>query len=284
MKKAKDICGYDEEDYMEDIQISVIMPCYNDGRYIMEAIESVNLSYNLTTEIVVIDDGSDDPLTRKILSKLNHDRVRLCHTQHIGPSGARNHGIEQARGEFILPLDADDRIEHTYIHRAMKELQEHEQYGAVYCYADLFGREKGRWKLPAYSLDRMLLESVVFVTAMFRKSDWESVGGFRMDMEYGLEDYDFFLSILEAGKEIYQIPEVLFHYRIKRRSRTTRFVSNKEHVKKMYRDIYIRHRKLYQEHMDQYVCALRDELIEQKYKLKWLRRLKAEFMRVLTFI
>ena len=52
----------------------------------------------------------------------------------------------------------------------------------------------------------------------------------------------------------------------------------------MYRDIYIRHRKLYQEHMDQYVCALRDELIEQKYKLKWLRRLKAEFMRVLTFI
>ena len=71
---------------MEDIQISVIMPCYNDGRYIMEAIESVNLSYNLTTEIVVIDDGSDDPLTRKILSKLNHDRVRLCHTQHIGPS------------------------------------------------------------------------------------------------------------------------------------------------------------------------------------------------------
>lgn len=201
---------------MEDIQISVIMPCYNDGRYIMEAIESVNLSYNLTTEIVVIDDGSDDPLTRKILTTLNHDRIRLCHTQHIGPSGARNHGIEQARGEFILPLDADDRIEHTYIHQAMKELQEHEQYGAVYCYADLFGREKGRWQLPAYSLDRMLLENVVFVTAMFRKSDWESIGGFRMDMEYGLEDYDFFLSILETGKEIYQI-----HYglRVQRNSK-----------------------------------------------------------------
>ena len=57
----------------------------------------------------------------------------------------------------------------------------------------------------------MLLDNIVFVTSMFYRSDWETVGGFKTNMDAGMEDYDFWLSILELGREIYQIPEVLFH-------------------------------------------------------------------------
>ena len=83
---------------MRDIEVSVIMPCYQDGQYLQEAINSVNLERNLHTEIIIIDDGSTDLLTREILSRISHDRIRLLHTDHAGPSAARNLGIRKAQG------------------------------------------------------------------------------------------------------------------------------------------------------------------------------------------
>ena len=66
------------------------------------------------------------------------------------------------------------------------------------------------WELPPYSLSNMLVGNIIFISALFRKSDWEKVGGFCTDFKIGLEDYDFWLSILELGREVYQIPKRLF--------------------------------------------------------------------------
>lgn len=246
-------------------KVSVIMPCYNDGAYIEEAIASVYAQTYKDIELIIIDDGSDDERTLEILNRISNSNsnTKLLKTNRARPAGARNAGISQATGKYILPLDSDDIIESEYIEKAVKILEENERIGVVYCYADLFGEKSGRWELPNYSLEKMLLDNIVFVTALFYKEDWEKVGGFHTGMHHGMEDYDFWLAILEIGREIYQIPEVLFHYRIKPTSRTTEFLTNIHVVQQTYREIYKHHPLLFEKYKDQYAMVLRDALIEQ---------------------
>lgn len=248
---------------VKDSLVSVIIPCFNDGAYLSEAVASVREQTWKETEIILIDDGSDDPETVEIIENLPFERKTVLHTSHIGPAAARNRGIEAAAGSYILPLDADDRIDPSYIEKAMEILCSDEKIGAVFCHADLFGEQEGPWELPEYSLKNELLDNCVFVTALFRKKDWESIGGFCEDFHAGMEDYDFWLSLLESGKEIRQMPEVLFHYRIKNGSRTDLFQDNYEAVQKTYEQLYLRHRKLYRENMDTYCMELRRNLIDQ---------------------
>lgn len=244
-------------------KVSVIMPCFNDGMYIEEAIDSVLAQTYKNIEIIIIDDGSDDQRTIEILDRINNPAIRILHSKRLRPAGARNYGITEATGKYILPVDSDDRIEPTYVEKAVEILEKNKQMGVVYCYADLFGEKSGRWELPDYSFDTMLLDNVVFVTALFYKEDWEKVGGFNTKMKAGMEDYDFWLSLLEMGRDIYQIPEILFHYRIKPVSRTTQFQDSCVSKQETYRDIYYNHPQLYEKYRDRYAIILRDALIEQ---------------------
>lgn len=258
-------------------KVSVIMPCYNDGAYIEEAAESVWAQTYPNVELIIIDDGSDDGQTAEILAKLADKGAVLLHTSHLGPAGARNAGISAADGEYILPVDADDRIDPTYIEKAVEVMDSDDNVGVVYCHADLFGEQSGPWKLPDYSLESMLLDNIVFVTSLFRKADWLHVGGFSTVMENGMEDYDFWLSILEIGREIRQLPETLFHYRIKPVSRTTRFLTEESVVQETYRQIYQRHPVLYERYKHEYATILRDafihELFENRKHIKQLDEL-----------
>ena len=240
------------------------MPCYNDGAYIGQAVDSVKAQTYQNIELIIVDDGSDEKETVDVIKKLGEeDGISVLHTDRLRPAGARNHGICAASGKYILPLDADDKIDRTYVEKCVKILESDEKVGVVYCFADLFGKKKGRWELPPYSFKNMLVDNIVFVTAMFRKEDWEKVGGFDVSMVAGMEDYAFWLSILALGKEIYQIPEVLFHYRIKEVSRTSEFLSDLEQTKEVYEKIYYNHKEFYYEHAEEYALALREALVEQ---------------------
>ncbi|WP_019424790.1 glycosyltransferase [Paenibacillus sp. OSY-SE] len=252
-------------------KVSVIMPCYNDGAYIGEALASVYAQTYKDIELIIIDDGSDDQNTLDILNQISNSNTKILRTKRLRPAGARNEGISQATGKYILPLDSDDIIEPEYVKKAVEIMEENERVGVVYCYAELFGERSGRWDLPNYSLEKMLLDNIVFVTALFCKEDWEKVGGFNTKMHHGMEDYDFWLSILEIGREIYQIPEVLFHYRIKPTSRTTEFMTNIHVVQETYRHIYKNHPVLFEKHKDQYAIGLREALIEQIFLNKALQ-------------
>lgn len=252
-------------------KVSVIMPCYNDGEYIEEAISSVFSQTYKNIELIIIDDGSDNERTLDVLGRITGPNIKIVKTNRARPAGARNAGIAKATGKYILPLDADDKIEPDYIEKAVRVLENDESIGVVYCYAELFGERSGKWDLPDYSLDKMLLDNIVFVTALFHREDWEKVGGFNTRMEHGMEDYDFWLSIIEIGKGVYQIPEVLFHYRIKPSSRTTEFLTNSGIVKETYQNIYQQHPQLYEKYKDQYALVLRDALIDQLFINKTLQ-------------
>ncbi len=249
--------------------VSVIMPCYNDGKYLPEAVTSLRNQTYPNIELIIIDDGSDDPQTRNELERVDFSNVKVLHTDHVRPAGARNVGIKAATGEYILPLDSDDMIEPEYIERAVAEIRKNPNIGIVYCHADLFGEESGPWALPDYSLKLELLDNCIFVTALFRKADWELVGGFSQDFVHGMEDYDFWLSLLGLGRDVVQLSEVFFHYRIKSSSRTTSFNENLKAIQETYVRLYERHRDLYVKHMDMYCLEMRRALIQATTTLRF---------------
>lgn len=258
--------------------VSVVMPCYNDGRYIQESVASVKAQTYPNVELIIIDDGSDDSDTIATLNALAKEaNVQVLHATHVGPSAARNAAIREARGKYILPLDADDTIDPTYIEKAVNILESHKGTGVAYCEADLFGAQSGKWDLPTYSFESMLFDNIVFVTALFSKADWEKVGGFNENMKAGMEDYDFWLSILGEGKKIEQIPEVLFHYRIKDSSRTTQFQQDPSRIKETYHQLFDNHREFILAHADMLIPTMRDVLIDQLYLRRVAEQQAAEY-------
>lgn len=244
--------------------VSVVMPCYNDGLYLRQAVDSCLQQTFKSIEIIIVNDGSDDRLTASVLKELVDPRITILHADRIGPAGARNMAIQRANGRYILPLDADDWIEPEYLEHAVNVLNTRCDVGIVYCHACLFGEKEGVWHLPEYSLENILLDNCIFITALFQKADWQAVGGFSTEFKHGLEDYDFWLSLIERGRAVYQFPETWFHYRIKKNSRTSQMVSSIDRTAATYQLLYQRHKRLYGQHMDEYVLGLRRALIEQK--------------------
>ena len=247
-------------------KVSVIMPCFNDGQYIEESIESVlNQTYK-NIELIIIDDGSTDNRTLQILDSIDNDQIKVLKFNKMGVAAARNKGIDICTGEYILPLDSDDIIEKTYIEKAVRIIEQDQNIGIVYCEAEFFDGKTGHWNLPEYSIESMLVDNVIFVTSMFRKKDWKLVSGFDESFKYGIEDYDFWLSIIELGRDVVKIPEILFKYRIKKTSRNKSFIDNVDNVKWTYKKIYTKHNKLYSMYKDEYAIALREYAIDQNFK------------------
>lgn len=194
-------------------KVSVVIPCYNQGRFVDEAVASVLAQTYRDFEIIVVNDGSTDEQTTDLLDGYDRPRTRVIHTPNQGLAAARNNGIAAAGGVYILPLDADDKIADTYMEKAVRVLDGDDTVGIVYCEASFFGEKAGRWELPEYSLAQLLVGNVIFCSAFFRKADWAATGGYNGNMIYGWEDYDFWMSLIELGRDVHRIPEPLFYYR-----------------------------------------------------------------------
>jgi len=219
--------------------VSVIIPCYNQGQYLREAIQSALASDYPNIEIIIVDDGSKDN-SHEVAMKIaeEHKNIRSVHQNNSGPSKARNHGIRLAKGKYILPLDADDLIAPNYISEAVTILENRPDVKLVYCEAEKFEGKTGHWKLRPFSLDLLARDNMIFVSGIFRKSDWEECGGFDENIIWEREDWEFWISLLKNGGEVVKLPFVGFYYRIKTHSRRKGMTS--EQKKKMI--AYINHK------------------------------------------
>lgn len=246
------------------MKVSVIIPCYNQGIFVDDAVSSVLAQTYKDIEIIVVNDGSTDLETNQILDKYKRPNTFVIKTVNQGLSEARNTGIKSAQGEVILPLDADDKIAPTYIEKAVNVLKS-KKADVVYCEAEFFGAKKGRWAIPENKMPDNLLRNFLFCSALFRKKDWEKYGGFRKEMKYGYEDFDFWLSFIEDNKVFYQIPEILFFYRIKSavdpKSDHSIVSINSERAQYSFNQLFHHHKKLYLKHAD----FILDELIKNLY-------------------
>ena len=199
-------------------KVSVIIPCYNDGDFLQETLDSLREQSFIDYEIIVVNDGSTDEVTIALLRSIAQSNTKVFHTKNMGVSAARNKGITEASGEYILPLDADDTIGADYLERAVNVLEARPEVAAVYFERVLFGEHQGTDQLPDYDPKALLIDNCMYA-ALFRKADWKSVGGFSESMVYGWEDWDFWISLSELGKLVVKIPEPLFFYRIRSSSR-----------------------------------------------------------------
>lgn len=258
--------------------VSVVIPCYNAGSDLHEAVASALAQTHPAVEIIVVDDGSTDPATLAILDGADWPRTRVFRKANGGPASARNHAIAQARGAYILPLDADDTLDPTYVEKAARILDTLPEVGIVYCEALKFGAETGPWHLPPYSLRELVIDNVIFVSSLFRRRDWEAVGGFSESLKLGVEDYDFWVKIVGLGRDVHQIPEPLFHYRVGHVSRTTGFQQDRTAIVSTYADIFRSNIDFYArnaEYLFEHRFGLYDELLRYRARYGWIERLLA---------
>ena len=241
-------------------KVSIIIPCYNQGKYIKDAINSVKSQTHQNWECIIIDDGSTDDsyeITKNLIE--DDERFILLKQENSGVCTARNVAAEKACGEFLLPLDADDMIAPTYIEKALAEFNQNENCKLVYCNLRFFGARNSDWILPEYNYEKMLWMNQIFVTALFRKSDYLKTGGYNPNMTDGCEDWDFYLSLLKPNDIVIKLPEILFFYRQKPVSRNTDAKQKIDVVKK----------QIVKNHIDCYLPFLPDIITLRESANSW---------------
>ncbi|MBW2937721.1 glycosyltransferase family 2 protein [Aureisphaera sp. CAU 1614] len=199
--------------------VSVIVPCYNQAEYLPGALHSVlNQSFE-EWECIIVNDGSEDSTETVAQEWTQKDgRFKYIVLTNGGLPHARNSGIKEAIGTYILPLDADDKLAPNYMKLAMDEFKEDSKLKVVYCNAEKFGVEHGPWKLKDFSIKKLAISNMIFCTAFFTKKDWEAIGGYDVAMKYGWEDWEFWIALLKHGGGVKKLSYVGFFYRIKEKS------------------------------------------------------------------
>ncbi len=195
-------------------RVCVVIPCYNHGHFLQEAIDSVLASSSLPDRIVIVNDGSHDPHTLEVLEGLSHPLITVLHQENAGLAAARNRAIAACDEALILPLDADDRIGPDYIAQARQQFQKDPAAVIVYCHGELFGSRQGPIVAPAYHPMTMRFSNLIFACAMFRREAWLSVGGYCSAFTYGCEDWDFWIALLVQGGHPVRLAQTGFFYRI----------------------------------------------------------------------
>ena len=225
--------------------VTVITPCYNQAEYLPDALNSVLAQTYTNWECIIVDDGSTDD-TRKVVALFceKDGRIKYYRTENGGPSAARNFGIQQAQGKYILPLDGDDKISPNYVEECLQKITSSEKIKLVYAKGEKFGTLTGPWKLKKYSWQTLLLGNCMHNCGMFRKKDWEDIGGYDTNMREGLEDWEFWLNLLDETAEVVMLETATFYWRIKNVSRTTLLKSGNK-IARMHKYVYIKHADLY---------------------------------------
>ncbi len=196
-----------------ETSISIVVSCYNLAGFLGETLESVARQSWQDWECIIVNDGSTDATGRLAKGWTNRDkRFKYHYQENKGLPDARNAGIQRALGTYILPLDADDLLDKSFLAKAHAIISRNSHIKIVYSNTELFGAESGLWNEP-FSMKELLRRNLIPASAMFRKSDWRSCGGYSTTMKGGFEDWDFWLSLLEKGGEVHKIEEALFKYR-----------------------------------------------------------------------
>ncbi len=215
--------------------VSVIIPAHNAATFLTETLDAVLACTLPGLEVVVVDDGSTDGTAALAQQRAAGDaRLRVIVQSNRGVCCARNRAIAEARGTFILPVDADDLIEPWFITEAAALLAARPDVRVVTPRAVFFGARQGAWRLPSFSLRELARHNIMSITAMFRRADWVRVGGYCTEI-IAREDWEFWIALLkdlpDADAAVVRLDEKIgLHYRVHRRSKRTADRKLKAHV------------------------------------------------------
>ena len=222
---------------------SIIIPCYNMEQWVGEAIESVKKQTLDDWECIIVDDGSTDGSRDKILEHIDGDnRFKLIVQENSGVAAARNRAISEAKGNYILPLDADDMLRRNALFEFACAWQMSPDAKIIIPGNYKYGEGVSRvilYEWRGYESFRDGYSSIPN-SSCYRKSDWERVGGYRDGTM--IEDYEFYLRMLDENSQVVNLHQILIDYRVRKDSRWQnaykRLTEERDIIKQMNPDIY----------------------------------------------
>ncbi|NDJ16282.1 glycosyltransferase [Myxacorys almedinensis A] len=245
----------------EQLPLSIVIPCFNQGEFIGEALSSIEQCRDPVYEIIIVNDGSTDPFTINVFNHLKQQGYTILNQSNQGLACARNNGIANAQGQYILALDADNKIRPAYIYKGIEILDHDPEIGVVYGDAEYFGERNDRLTVADFDADRLLLGNYIDACAVFRKGVWEECGGYDETMPLqGYEDWDLWLNAMQKGWKFYHVPDVLFDYRVRSGSMIS-ICKIPENKKKLVNYVCTKHRDLYTRNLA-YLIAEKDCLAD----------------------
>lgn len=235
--------------------VSVIMPAYNDEKYIADAIKSVLAQTYDNFELVIINDGSTDG-TEDIIHGLGNERIRYFCQANRGLAATHNEGIRRAFGVLLTKLDSDDMMTPDFIERHVKEFAEYPDADLVYCDDQLIRENSDPIRIikrPEYTDRRLLIRDlfgngfpVIPFRTCIRKRVFEKIGLFDEDLRMA-EDYDMMRRFIKAGLKAHHLREALYLRRMAEDSLSRRYTEEKARI----------HFSVWRKYLDTFSC---DEL------------------------
>jgi glycosyltransferase involved in cell wall biosynthesis len=203
---------------MNDPMITVLMPAYNAGKYITDAINSVLAQSFSDFELLIVDDGSSDN-TVEVIKSFNDERIVLWNQSHGGVSKALNTGLEKAKGKYIARFDSDDLCYEHRLQRQFSFLETHPEYVVVGSDADYMlenGEHLFHFNCIAHSHEEISAKLYFYCPfihsgVMYRKDTVLKMGGYSLQA-HNFEDYFLWVQLASQGK-FCNLPEALIRVR-----------------------------------------------------------------------
>jgi glycosyltransferase involved in cell wall biosynthesis len=192
------------------MKTSIIIPVYNHEQFVAQAIESA-LNQTVPCEVIIIDDGSTDK--SKFIVDEYEDRAKVIHQTNRGLAAARNTGIMNATGEYILPLDSDDILEPNCVEKIEKVFADTDADVIAPSFTTFGAVEQLSLLMTRPTLDDFKVANRIGYCSAIKRALLLEVGGYSVRMVWGYEDYHLWFVLLRKGKKIYTIPEPLWRYR-----------------------------------------------------------------------
>jgi glycosyltransferase involved in cell wall biosynthesis len=215
--------------------VSIIIPCYNTEFTLEETLQSViNQNYD-NWEAVMVNDGSKDNLEQVALEYTKKDKRFIYFKKENGGLGsARNFGIQKAKGQFILPLDSDNKMRPNFLKDAIKIFNDNPELGIVYGDVQNFGEKNNRIKVGNLDEYKILIDNYIDAFALIKKITFDKVGLYDIKMPFqGHEDWDFWINCIQNNINFYYLEEIALDYRVVKSSMINSF-SEEMHLKNIH--------------------------------------------------
>jgi glycosyltransferase involved in cell wall biosynthesis len=182
--------------------VSIVTPCFNHGRYLDGFLDAIDAQNYPALERIIVDDGSTDPETVAVLSRIEREgRAQVIRQErNSGPSMARNRAIAAASGRYILPVDADNLLLPGAVHALVEQLQAAgERVGFIYPGFQYFGTRDYRFAPPAYNLFVLLHGNYADTCSLLDRTIFDAGLRYAEDIGLGHEDWDLVLALGARG-------------------------------------------------------------------------------------
>ncbi len=269
------------------VDVSVVTPCHNDGLFLVEAIASVERSLravpdDLRVEQWILNDGSTDAGTLEVLEHVRTAGLNVVDLEQGGLSRARNEGVRLARGRYVLPLDADNRLRPGLLQDGVGLLDQNESLVAVYGDCREFGMRNGRRVTPELDFDLLLQSNFIDACSLIRKSAVIDQGGYDVGLS-AWEDWDLWIRFVRSGWEIARTDRLTFDYRVRPSSMLSKLASDPAQDDLMLK-ILSKHGECYREQLSRttghmvarWPALLEEELRRQQQRMAALEKAYTE--------